>query len=105
MTHFNERNRAMITAAVVLTPGGVVAWLAVGLIAGWLAGVVMSGGGFGIVRDLVLGLVGALVGGIISGFFLEGDAGFWGSVGVSFIGACVLIAIARIVVPTSEPHS
>jgi uncharacterized membrane protein YeaQ/YmgE (transglycosylase-associated protein family) len=84
-----------IFAELLLTPGGVIAWIVVGLLAGWLAGTVMSGGGYGIIRDTVLGLVGALIGGFVSGFFIQGAAGFWGSLLVAFIGACILVAIVR----------
>ena len=88
-----------LLAELILTPGGIVAWIVVGLFGGWLAGLVMSGGGYGIVRDIVLGLVGALVGGFISGFFIQGNAGFWGSIGVAFVGACVLVAVVRAISP------
>jgi uncharacterized membrane protein YeaQ/YmgE (transglycosylase-associated protein family) len=44
-------------------------------------------------------LVGALIGGFVSGFFITGDAGFWGSIVVAFIGACILIGIARAISP------
>ena len=44
-------------AELVLSPGGVISWLVMGLLAGWLAGLVMSGRGYGIVRDALLGLV------------------------------------------------
>ena len=40
---------------------GIVSWIVVGLIAGWLAGLVMKGGGYGVVGDIVLGIVGALL--------------------------------------------
>jgi uncharacterized membrane protein YeaQ/YmgE (transglycosylase-associated protein family) len=88
-----------LLAGIVLSPGGVVSWIVVGLIAGWLAGLAMSGGGYGIIRDILLGLVGALVGGFVTGFFVEGAAGFWGSVVVAFIGACILIGISRVLLP------
>jgi uncharacterized membrane protein YeaQ/YmgE (transglycosylase-associated protein family) len=86
-------------AEVVLSPGGVISWIVVGLIAGWLAGMTMSGGGYGIVRDTILGLVGAVIGGFVAGFFIQGDAGFWGSIVVAFLGACVLIGIVRAISP------
>ena len=86
-------------AELILTPGGVISWIVVGLIAGWLAGLVMSGGGYGIVRDTLLGLVGAVVGGLATGFFVQGAAGFWGSMLVAFVGACILVAIVRMVAP------
>ena len=78
-----------------LNPGGIIAWLVVGLIAGWLAGVVMKGGGFGLVGDIVMGLIGAFVGGLLASLFIKGDAGFFGSIVVAFIGAVILIAVVR----------
>jgi uncharacterized membrane protein YeaQ/YmgE (transglycosylase-associated protein family) len=82
-----------------LYPGGIIAWIIVGIIAGWLAGVVMKGGGYGIIIDLIVGLVGALLGGFLFGFLVHGDVGFWGSIVVSFIGGCILVAIVRAIAP------
>jgi uncharacterized membrane protein YeaQ/YmgE (transglycosylase-associated protein family) len=84
-------------AEITFNPGGIVAWLAVGLIAGWCAGSVMKGAGYGIVGDIVTGLVGALIGGFLFGFFVTGNAGFWGSILVAFLGACLLIVVVRFV--------
>jgi uncharacterized membrane protein YeaQ/YmgE (transglycosylase-associated protein family) len=78
-----------------LNPGGIIAWLVVGLIAGWLAGVVMKGGGFGLIGNIVMGLIGAFVGGLVASLFVRGDAGFWGSIVIAFIGAVILIALVR----------
>ena len=75
--------------AVVLSPGGIIAWLLVGLIAGWLAGLMMKGSGYGIMGDIIVGLIGSFLGGLILSFFVEGTAGFWGSILVAFVGACV----------------
>jgi uncharacterized membrane protein YeaQ/YmgE (transglycosylase-associated protein family) len=86
-------------ADVSLQPGGIIAWLVVGLIAGWLAGAFMRGGGFGIIGDIVVGLIGAFVGGLVFDLLVQGDVGFWGSILVAFIGACILIAIVRAVAP------
>ena len=81
-----------------LDPGGLIAWLVVGLIAGWLAGQFMKGGGYGVVGDIVLGILGALIGGFIFGLIMPGSsAGLIGSIIVAFIGACILIAILRAV--------
>ena len=85
----------LLLADIALIPGGLIAWILVGLISGWLAGQVMKGGGYGVIGDILVGLVGALVGGFLMGFFVQGVAGFWGSIFVSFLGACVLIAITR----------
>jgi uncharacterized membrane protein YeaQ/YmgE (transglycosylase-associated protein family) len=83
-------------AAIVLSPGGVISWLVVGLIAGWLAGLFMKGSGFGVLGDIILGLVGAFLGGLLTGIFFDGTAQFWGSILVAFIGACMLIALVRV---------
>jgi uncharacterized membrane protein YeaQ/YmgE (transglycosylase-associated protein family) len=87
-------------AEIVLSPGGIIAWLVVGLIAGFLAGQVMKGGGYGVIGDIVVGLVGALIGGFLFGMLVTGDAGFIGSIVVAFIGACILIAIVRAIAPS-----
>ena len=79
-----------------LDPGGILAWIVVGLIAGFLAGQVMKGGGYGLVGDVLMGMVGAFVGGLLFSFLLRvSTAGFWGSIVVAFIGAVVLIALVR----------
>ena len=44
---------------------GLIAWIIIGLIAGWLTGKLMKGSGFGFLMDMIVGLVGALVGGAI----------------------------------------
>ena len=81
---------------MTLDPGGIIAWLVVGLVAGWLAGMVMKGGGYGVVGDIVIGIIGAFVGGFVFSLITGGGtAGFWGSIAVAFIGAVILIAIVR----------
>jgi uncharacterized membrane protein YeaQ/YmgE (transglycosylase-associated protein family) len=86
-------------AEVNLAPGGFCSWLVVGLIAGWLTGLFMRGGGYGIFLDIVLGLVGSFVGGFLFSFFFEGVMGFWGSIGVAFVGGCILVGIVRLIAP------
>ena len=68
----------------------------VGLIAGWLAGMVMKGGGYGIVVDIVLGLVGGVIGGwLFSVMGIFPGSGAVGSILVAFVGAVVLVALSR----------
>lgn len=83
----------------VLSPGGILAWLLVGLIAGALAGLLTRGRGFGCLGDIVVGLVGSFLGGFLVSFFLKGGRvfHFWGSVGVALIGALVLLGLLRLV--------
>jgi uncharacterized membrane protein YeaQ/YmgE (transglycosylase-associated protein family) len=75
----------------------IVAWILLGLVAGWLAGQFMRGGGYGIIGDIVLGIIGAVVGGFLSGMLLGIDVtGFnLPSVIIAFVGAVIVIAIAR----------
>lgn len=82
-------------AEVWMNPGHLIAWLLVGLIAGWAASSIM-GTGFGLLGDLVLGLIGAFVGGLVVGAFTTTSTGFIGSIVVSIIGAVVIIAISRL---------
>jgi len=86
--------------AADLNPGGIIAWLVVGLIAGWAASKLMGAGGYGLVGDVIVGLIGAFLGGIIVNLVIK-DANFslLGSIIVSILGACVLIAILRAVSP------
>jgi uncharacterized membrane protein YeaQ/YmgE (transglycosylase-associated protein family) len=84
--------------AAALQPGGILAWIVVGLVAGFLAGKVMSGAGYGIVGDLVVGIIGAFVGGFLANLlFPSASFGLIGSIIVAFIGACVLVAILHAV--------
>jgi uncharacterized membrane protein YeaQ/YmgE (transglycosylase-associated protein family) len=78
---------------------GLLTWIIVGLIAGWLAGLVMKGGGYGVLGDIILGIIGALVGGFLaSAVFGVPDAvsGFnITTLIVAFIGAVIVVAIVR----------
>lgn len=73
-------------------------FLIVGLVAGWLAGVVVKGGGFGVVGDIVVGVVGALLGGWLFGRMgVSAGGGLLGSIVVATIGAVLLIFILRLI--------
>ena len=75
---------------------GLLWWLIVGGIAGMLAGLVMKGGGYGVVVDVILGILGAFVGGWVFGQLGVGSGGgMVGSIVVAFVGACILIGISR----------
>ena|SRR5947207_7290737 len=87
-----------LVIAATLEPGGLLAWLIVGLIAGFLASALMRGGGYGLIGDILIGIVGAFIGGLLVAVLAPGEAfGFWGTVLVALIGACILIAILRAV--------
>jgi uncharacterized membrane protein YeaQ/YmgE (transglycosylase-associated protein family) len=80
----------------VFIPQSVIAWVIIGLIAGWLAGTVSRGRGFGCIADIILGMVGAIIGGWIFvklGIF---GGGLLYSIAAATVGAVILVAIARI---------
>jgi uncharacterized membrane protein YeaQ/YmgE (transglycosylase-associated protein family) len=73
-------------------------FLVVGLVAGWLAGVLVKGGGFGLVGDLVVGVIGALLGGyLFSTFGVSAGGGLLGSIIVATIGAVILLFVLRLI--------
>jgi uncharacterized membrane protein YeaQ/YmgE (transglycosylase-associated protein family) len=76
----------------------ILAWLLVGLIAGWLAGMVMKGGGYGLVGDILIGIVGALVGGFLAQVLFNVDTvnGIdFLSILTAFLGSVLLIGVVR----------
>jgi uncharacterized membrane protein YeaQ/YmgE (transglycosylase-associated protein family) len=78
--------------------GGLVWWIVVGLIAGWLAGKVTKGGGFGVGMDIVIGMVGAVIGGWVFGLLgIYSNGGLIGSVLVAFVGAVILLWLVRMI--------
>ena len=78
---------------------GILAWLVVGLIAGWLANAVMRGGRGNMVTDIIVGVIGAIVGGFLAGALFGVPNAVnginLGSIVVAFLGAVVAIAIVR----------
>jgi uncharacterized membrane protein YeaQ/YmgE (transglycosylase-associated protein family) len=76
---------------------GILSWIIVGLVAGWLAGQVMKGGGYGVIVDIVLGIVGGVVGGWIFGALgIWHGGGMIGSIIVAFVGAVILVGLTRL---------
>jgi uncharacterized membrane protein YeaQ/YmgE (transglycosylase-associated protein family) len=85
---------------MVLEPGGLLAWIAVGLIAGFLASALVQGHGFGLLGNVVLGIVGAFVGGLLATLLgWDGAQGFWGTVLVAIGGAAVILAALHLLMP------
>jgi len=78
---------------------GILSWIVVGLIAGWLAGQVMKGGGYGLIGDIIVGVLGGLLGGWIGTTLLHINAGVSGinveSILVAFVGAVILLVLFR----------
>lgn len=77
---------------------GLIAWLIVGVIAGWLAGLLIRGSGFGVLGDIILGVLGALFGGWLFGAIgISLGVGWIGSIITATIGAVILVVIAKFV--------
>ncbi len=85
---------------LTLDPGGIVLWIVASLLAGWLAGKLVRGHGYGCLGDILLGLLGAFVGIVVLSFVplpISGTLAFWGTVLVAFLGALILAAIGRLI--------
>ena len=80
----------------VLHPGDLIAWLLVGLIAGYLANVLVRGRGAGCLGNIVIGLIGSVVGSILASALDLGQFHFCGCIFVSFVGAALLLALFRL---------
>jgi len=80
---------------------GILSWIVVGLIAGWLAGLVVKGGGYGCIGDIVVGVVGGLLGGWLATYFLHMGDPVSGiniqSIVVAFVGAVIFVVALRVI--------
>ena len=75
---------------------GIVSWLLLGLIAGWLAGKIARGRGFGCITDIVLGLIGSFLGGWVFTKLGIWGGGFLYSLAAATLGAVILVSIAHL---------
>ncbi len=79
---------------------GLIAWIIVGMIAGWIAGMVMKGRGYGVIGDIILGIIGALFGGFIASAVLGIPNAISGinptTILTAIVGAIIVVAILRL---------
>jgi len=79
---------------------GILSWIIVGLIAGWLAGLVVKGGGYGCFGDIIVGVIGGLLGGWLASYFFHMGDPMSGinlqSILVAFVGAVLFVVILRL---------
>jgi uncharacterized membrane protein YeaQ/YmgE (transglycosylase-associated protein family) len=95
----------MVTAAEVLaersstlTSVGWIGYIIIGALAGWIAGKIVKGGGSGILLNIVIGIVGALVGGFLLSFFVDTAAGgWWFTLFTAILGAVILLWVVGLV--------
>ena len=70
----------------------------IGMVAGWLASLVMKGGGSGLLRDLLIGLLGGIIGHVLlTKIGLQVGSGLVGAIITAFIGAVVLLLVVRLI--------
>ena len=77
---------------------GFIAWLIIGAVAGWLAGIFVKGGGFGVLFDIVVGIAGAFIGGWLAGELgINIGGGLIASIATATAGAVILLFILRLI--------
>lgn len=80
---------------------GFLTWIIVGVIVGWLAGMVVKGRGFGLIGNIVIGVIGALVGGWLAGALFNISNAISGfnltTIVVAFLGAVLFLLVARLI--------
>lgn len=72
-------------------------FLALGAVAGWLAGLIMKGGGFGLVVNIIVGIVGAIVGGWVFSLLGIATESLVGSIVTAVVGAVILLFIVGLI--------
>ncbi|MFM9940897.1 MAG: GlsB/YeaQ/YmgE family stress response membrane protein [Hyphomicrobiaceae bacterium] len=81
-----------------MDPVTLIVWLAIGAVAGWLAGQIMKGGGFGLVGDIIVGILGAVIAGyLLPRLGIAIGGGIIAAIINAVIGACLLLFVIRLV--------
>jgi uncharacterized membrane protein YeaQ/YmgE (transglycosylase-associated protein family) len=76
----------------------IIIWIIVGAIAGWLAGMVVKGGGFGLIGDIIVGIVGAVIAGwLLPQLGIALGSGIVAAIIDAFIGAVILLVIIKLI--------
>ena len=81
--------------------GSIIGWLIIGGLAGWLASMFMGKGGYGLVGDIIMGIIGAFVGGFLVGLinpsFAYDQSSWFVTLITAFVGAVIVIWVVRMV--------
>ena len=80
-----------------MTITAIIIFLLIGAVAGWLAGLIMKGGGFGLVGDIVVGVIGSFIGGWLFSLLGIAAGGLIGAIIAAVVGAIILITILRLI--------
>jgi uncharacterized membrane protein YeaQ/YmgE (transglycosylase-associated protein family) len=87
----------MSSGGEVMDITGLLIFLAIGAVAGWLAGTLMKGGGFGLLGNIVVGIIGAVVGGFVFGLLGITAGGLIGSIVTATAGAVLLLFLVGLI--------
>jgi uncharacterized membrane protein YeaQ/YmgE (transglycosylase-associated protein family) len=88
----------ILARSTTLTSVGVVGYIIIGALAGWIAGKIVKGAGSGILMNIVIGIVGALIGGFLLSFaFDTAEAGWWFTFFTAILGSVILLSIVGMV--------
>lgn len=88
----------VLARSTTLTNVGWIGYIIIGAIAGWIAGKIVKGGGSGILMNIVIGIVGALIGGFLLSFFVDtASGGWWFTLFTAVLGAVILLWIVGLV--------
>lgn len=88
----------LLARSTTLTSVGWIGYIVIGALAGWVAGKIVKGGGAGILANIVIGVLGALIGGFLLSFFLDtAGGGWWFTLFTAVLGAVVLLWVVGMV--------
>lgn len=91
-TTFEAATELVARSTTMSQQVGWIGYIIIGAIAGWIAGKIVKGGGSGILMNIVIGVIGALIGGFLLSFFLDTAAGgWWFTLFTAVLGAVILL--------------
>jgi uncharacterized membrane protein YeaQ/YmgE (transglycosylase-associated protein family) len=84
----------ILARSTMTTSVGWIGYIIIGALAGWIAGKIVKGGGSGLLMNIVIGIVGALIGGFLLSFFVDtAGGGWWFTLFTAILGSVILLAI------------
>ncbi|WKG00992.1 MULTISPECIES: GlsB/YeaQ/YmgE family stress response membrane protein [Mycolicibacterium] len=88
----------ILARSTTQTSVGWIGYIIIGAIAGWIAGKIVDGGGQGILMNIVIGVVGALIGGFLLSFFVDtASGGWWFTLFTAILGSVILLWVVGLV--------
>jgi uncharacterized membrane protein YeaQ/YmgE (transglycosylase-associated protein family) len=94
----SEASTEILARSSTLTSVGWIGYIIIGALAGWIAGKIVKGGGAGILMNIVIGIVGALIGGFLLSFIVNtAGGGWWFTLFTAILGSVILLWIVSLV--------